>query len=313
MRDRPDAHKLGGVMEKRTGVCWLGFSAWGAGVLLPVGLAGAAGRPAIHELRPITIVDVQVEGRQALLKSADGRFFTVPVDTPGLQQILDEAAPPAPEGLNHRALTVQDIIDLLAAGISEETIREYVRGGWRRGVGWDGDRLTKEDLLKLKEAGASEALLRFLIRGRAGQRVSFITPAGPSRPHSHEAPPTEIVEPSGPQVSGIPYYPFAYPGFSFIRLPYLFPRPFRPVKRPPEAVHREFRSLAHRPRSSPEKTRGPSGFAPAAGGSVRRGHSGVVSRSPWGSRARGRSRNASRPRGSVPSGTRTGRSLARSR
>jgi hypothetical protein len=171
----------------------------------------ATAQISISGLPEMRVVEVWQDQGQLFLKSDDGRLYSVPLDTLEAQGLEDLAVDEINQGLTRTSNSVPpvaDILDLLRAGISEETIKTYVRG--KRGR-YD---LSKEDLLELKGAGASDTFLQFLIRA-GGKRRFFPAYSGPPRDRRYDVPPPQSAQSSysDPAPEGIPYYPYVYPGY----------------------------------------------------------------------------------------------------
>ncbi len=169
----------------------------------------AAAQIKISGLPETRMVEVWQERGQLFLKGEDGRLYSVPLNVLGAEDLEGLTVERINRGLSRSSDTappVTDVLELLRAGISEETIRTFVRG--RRGR-YD---LSTQDLLALKEAGASEAFMQFLIR--AGGKRQFL-PAynGPPRDRSQDV--VAVPEPAytDPAPAGIPLYPYVYPGY----------------------------------------------------------------------------------------------------
>ncbi len=189
------------------------------GFLCAVGLVGviygsaptlAVAQVRISGLAEMKVVEVQEEGGQLLLRSDDGRLFSVPLDR------VDGLAGLSVEEINRSLrtdssdVTVAEILDLLGAGISEKTITAYVQ---KRGARFD---LSAADLLELKRAGATDPFLQFLIRAGGKQRFlpSYNGPRRQVRPETITT--HRLSAPSYPEPvpEGIPYYPYVYPGYT---------------------------------------------------------------------------------------------------
>ena len=109
------------------------------GFLCAVGLVGviygsaptlAVAQVRISGLAEMKVVEVQEEGGQLLLRSDDGRLFSVPLDR------VDGLAGLSVEEINRSLrtdssdVTVAEILDLLGAGISEKTISLSSSRNW---------------------------------------------------------------------------------------------------------------------------------------------------------------------------------------
>ena len=200
----------------------------GSGSLSLFLLPGAQAAPHLPlERGSIHLVSYRIEGNQVILSSADGRLFSLPAGTPGVDALLETIDQNPGQEVPAGILTVQDIIDLLRAGISEETIAVYIEESGARYV------LSKEDLLAIKKAGGSESFLQFLIRGRL-RRVPSAGVRGGVPPE--EAVPVEPPAVAEPEPSGIPIYPYVYPGYpTFFGFPFI-----STVVIPPLFNHRKF-------------------------------------------------------------------------
>ena len=170
----------------------------------------AAAQIRISHLPEARVVEVWQDKGQLFLKGEDGRLFSIP---------LDRLRPEDLEGLTveqiNRGLTktsrdvpsVAEVLELLQAGVSENTIRTFVQG--KRGR-YD---LSTSDLLALKHAGASESLMQFLIR--AGGRKRFLPGYnGPPRDRSRDIVAQQPVY-ADPTPAGIPIYPYVFPGYGY--------------------------------------------------------------------------------------------------
>ena len=233
------------------------------GFLCAVGLVGviygsaptlAVAQVRISGLAEMKVVEVREEGGQLLLRSDDGRLFSVPLDR------VDGLAGLSVEEINRSLrtdssdVTVAEILDLLGAGISEKTITAYVQ---KRGARFD---LSAVHLLELKRAGATERFLQFLIR--AGGKGRFLPSYnGPRRQVRQETITADrFSDPSyaEPVPEGIPYYPYVYPGYtSYVGYaPYFASHTVRatrarsPRSRSKVQHHRRARSVAQRPSGS---------------------------------------------------------------
>lgn len=168
---------------------------------------------AIPGLRPGDIVDAWVEGPHVILKTQDGRLYSIPASTPGIN--LAEVDLAAATKRPADALTVPDIIDMLRAGLSEATIKAQIQASGTENVGLG---LTKDELIELKQAGASEAFLQYLIRlGPGGPKITTIRWRGPAWPRRPVEPSRTAPEPveTNTYQEGIPLYPYVFPGYGF--------------------------------------------------------------------------------------------------
>jgi len=181
-------------------VCYLVFGAW----LLSTSSAWAASPIVVPGLESEHIVETRVEGGLLLLRTEEGRLYSIPLDSFELQSL--PVAKPSMSTL----LSIPDIMELLLSGVSEGTIRALIEADAPPNASYV---LTKEDLIGLKRAGASDAFLQYLIRvGRYGPKSTYITwrtPEGPRR----EEPQIQVQESAEETYeSGIPYFPYIYPG-----------------------------------------------------------------------------------------------------
>lgn len=168
---------------------------------------------AIPGLRPGDIVDAWVEGPHVILKTQDGRLYSIPTSTPGIDLAEVELAAATERPAD--PLTVPDIIDMLRAGLSEATIKAHIQESGAENVGLG---LTKDELIELKQAGASEAFLQYLIRlGPGGPKITYIRWTGPAWPPRPAEPTTYTPEPVETNTfqEGIPLYPYVFPGYGF--------------------------------------------------------------------------------------------------
>lgn len=165
----------------------------------------------IPGLRPGSLVEAWTEGQHVILRVEDGRLFSIPLTTPGIDRALEglssAAAPPA------GTVTISDIIDMLRAGISEATIKAHIQASGEETV--DLER-TKDNLIALKQAGASEAFLQYLIRlGQKTPKTTLIRwgkPSWPPRP-VQDTPAIHQPAESVSYQEGIPLYPYVFPGY----------------------------------------------------------------------------------------------------
>jgi hypothetical protein len=148
----------------------IGIGIFVVGWMLPGGDVHAGSQVTISGAPSFTIVEAWQENGLVFLKSDDGRLYSVPLGSPGVEEAL---AAGRVEQTSAGSPTVADILDLLGAGISEETIAQYVDAKRAR---YD---LSKQDMIELKRAGASEAFLQFLIQ--AGKRRVFPAGSAPRR------------------------------------------------------------------------------------------------------------------------------------
>jgi hypothetical protein len=146
-------------------------------------------------------VDAWIEGELLLLKTEDGRLYSVPVGSVELESIFVEEPDTGP--------TVSDINELLLAGVSESTIKAYIESSGAR------FEISKDDILSLKMAGASEAFIRYLIfRGGTGPQEAYITWRGPSAPQKEVPPASNVQETTTDEYqSGTAHFPYVVPGF----------------------------------------------------------------------------------------------------
>ena len=171
------------------------------------GLAAAQIR--ISGLPETRVVEVWQDKGQLFLKGEDGRLYSVPLSTLEGQDIEGITAEDINRGLTrspNAVPSVAEVLELLRAGISEETIRTFVRG--KRGR----YSLSTDDLLELKQAGASEEFLQFLIRA-GGKRQFFRAYNGPPRDRSQDVVAAPEPAYTDPAPAGIPLYPYVYPGY----------------------------------------------------------------------------------------------------
>ncbi len=171
------------------------------------GLAAAQIR--ISDLPETRVVEVWQDKGQLFLKGEDGRLYSVPLSTLEGRDIEGITAEEINRGLTRSSNTVPpvaEVLELLRAGISEETIRTFVRG--KRGR----YSLSTDDLLELKQAGASEEFLQFLIRA-GGKRQFFRAYNGPPRDRSQDVVAAPEPAYADPAPAGIPLYPYVYPGY----------------------------------------------------------------------------------------------------
>ncbi len=171
------------------------------------GLAAAQIR--ISDLPETRVVEVWQDKGQLFLKGEDGRLYSIPLSTLEGRDIEGITAEEINRGLTRSSNTVPpvaEVLELLRAGISEETIRTFMRG--KRGR----YSLSTDDLLELKQAGASEEFLQFLIRA-GGKRQFFPGYSGPPRDRSQDV--VAAPEPAygDPAPAGIPFYPYVYSGY----------------------------------------------------------------------------------------------------
>ncbi len=171
------------------------------------GLAAAQIR--ISDLPETRVVEVWQDKGQLFLKSEDGRLYSIPLSTLEGRDIEGITAEEINRGLTRSSNTVPpvaEVLELLRAGISEETIRTFMRG--KRGR----YSLSTDDLLELKQAGASEEFMQFLIRA-GGKRQFFPGYSGPPRDRSQDV--VAAPEPAygDPAPAGIPFYPYVYSGY----------------------------------------------------------------------------------------------------
>ena len=172
------------------------------------GLAAAQIR--ISDLPETRVVEVWQDKGQLFLKGEDGRLYSIPLSTLEGRDIESITAEEINRGLTRSSNTVPpvaEVLELLRAGISEETIRTFVRG--KRGR----YSLSTDDLLELKQAGASEEFLQFLIRA-GGKRQFFPGYSGPPRDRSQDVVAAPEPADADPASGGIPFYPYVYPGYS---------------------------------------------------------------------------------------------------
>ncbi len=172
------------------------------------GLAAAQIR--ISDLPETRVVEVWQDKGQLFLKGEDGRLYSIPLSTLEGRDIEGITAEEINRGLTRSSNTVPpvaELLELLRAGISEETIRTFVRG--KRGR----YSLSTDDLLELKQAGASEEFLQFLIRA-GGKRQFFPGYSGPPRDRSQDVVAAPEPAYADPAPGGIPFYPYVYPGYS---------------------------------------------------------------------------------------------------
>ncbi len=182
----------------------------GVGVIYGIAPPLAAAQVRISGLAEMKVVEVREEGGQLLLRSDDGRLFSVPVDR------VDGLAGLSVEEINRGLetdsadVTVAEILDLLGAGISEKTITVHVQ---RRGAHFD---LSAADLLELKRAGATDPFLQFLIRAGGTRRFlpSYNGPRRQVRPETITTHRVSAPSYAEPVPEGIPYYPYVYPGYT---------------------------------------------------------------------------------------------------
>lgn len=168
---------------------------------------------AIPGLRPGDIVDAWVEGPHVILRTQDGRLFSMPASAPGIDLAMVELSSATERPAD--ALTVPDLIDMLRAGLSEATIKAHIQARGMENVGLG---LTKDDLIGLKQAGASEAFLQYLIRlGPGGPKITYIRWSGPAWPPRPAEPTSTAPGPveTNTYQGGIPLYPYVFPGYGF--------------------------------------------------------------------------------------------------
>lgn len=155
------------------------------------------------------VVEVWQDKGQLFLKGEDGRLYSIPLSTLEGRDIEGITAEEINRGLTRSSNTVPsvaEVLELLRAGISEETIRTFVRG--KRGR----YSLSTDDLLELKQAGASEEFQQFLIRA-GGKRQFFRAYNGPPRDRSQDVVAAPEPAYADPAPAGIPLYPYVYPGY----------------------------------------------------------------------------------------------------
>jgi hypothetical protein len=165
----------------------------------------AASQIVVPGLESERIVETRVDGELLLLRTEEGRLYSIAVDSVELQSL--QASEPTTPAI----LSVPDIVELLLSGVSEETVRAYIEASAPTNVRYD---LTKSDLIELKRAGASEAFIQYLIRlGRYGPMSTYVTWRSPEGPRREEPPTIEVqgYADEGAQ-GGIPYFPYVFPG-----------------------------------------------------------------------------------------------------
>jgi hypothetical protein len=176
------------------------------------------------------VARLRFEQSLVILETENGRLFSVPLDTPGLELFLSGEAEP------RGSLSIQDILDLLAAGVSEETLAAQIDAEGTRYA------LSKIDLLALERAGASDGFVQFLIgtgRRRSGSGILVIQ-GSVYRAETAEAPPSK--ERSATERAGYPFFYPYYPVGVFIGhpphppSPTVPPRPETPLEPPRSRV-----------------------------------------------------------------------------
>jgi hypothetical protein len=186
-------------------ICLLCFSPF----FLVSGIAKTARAEAqivVPGLSSETFSEAWIEGDLLLIKTVEGRLYSVPVGSIDLD--FDTAGRDRP---SHTGPTLSDVIDLLHAGVSEQTIKAFIESRRVDELRFD---ISKESIIRLKQAGASEAFIQYLIRvGRSGPNTTYIYWSGPSAPD--QGPPTRNApEPTrNESQQGIPLYPYVFPGF----------------------------------------------------------------------------------------------------
>jgi hypothetical protein len=181
-------------------VCYWVLGVW----LLSTSSAWAAAPIVVPGLESEHIVETRVEGGLLLLRTEEGRLYSIPLDSFELQSL------PIEKPSMSASLSIPDIMELLRSGVSEGTIRAYIEANRPPNGSYD---LTKGDLIGLERAGASDAFLQYLIRvGRYGPRSTYVTWRSPEGPRREE--PQIVVRESTEETyqSGIPYFPYIYPG-----------------------------------------------------------------------------------------------------
>ena len=169
----------------------------------------AAAELNISGLPETRVVEIWQQKGQLFLKGEDGRLYSVPLDVLSKDQLESITVEQINRGLARSSDSVPpvaEVLDLLRASVSEETIRTFVRG--KRGR-YD---LSANDLLALKEAGASEAFMQFLIRA-GGKKRFFAGYNGPPRDRSRDIVAAPEAVYADPAPEGIPFYPYVYPGY----------------------------------------------------------------------------------------------------
>jgi hypothetical protein len=184
----------------------------------------AASQIVVPGLESERIVETRVDGELLLLRTEEGRLYSIPVNSVEFQSLQASEEPTTPA-----ILSVPDIVELLLSGVSEETVRAYIEASAPPNVRYD---LTKADLIELKRAGASEAFIQYLIRlGRYGPMSTFVTWRSPEGPRREEPPEVEVqgYADEGTQ-GGIPYFPYVFPGCGTCgSYPYYPLRPVHPI------------------------------------------------------------------------------------
>ncbi len=191
-------------------------------LLLCTSSAWAAFQVVVPGMESERIVETHVEGELLLLRTEEGRLYSIPLDSVEFQsQRVAEASTPA-------LLSIPDIVELLLSGVSERTIRAHIEASAPPDVRYD---ITKKDLIDLKRAGASEAFIQYLIRlGRYGPMSTYVTWRSPEGPRRDEPSKVEVRGYADDDYQqGIPYFPYVYPGCgSCGSYPYYPIRPGRP-------------------------------------------------------------------------------------
>ena len=124
-------------------------------------------------------------------------------------------------------VTKEDVRRLLNAGVSEQTIVEFIHRNS------PAEPLSVEDMTELKAAGATDAVLKAMLE--ASRTSETVTPSSSYSPSDSDAYPSASYSYSYPQYYYYPYYtpyysysyPYYYPYYSYYR-PYSYYRyPYR--------------------------------------------------------------------------------------
>lgn len=156
--------------------------------------------PGLEEDR---VVEAWVEGHLVLLRTEEGRLYSLPVGAVEVGLLPTTEQPPVEPSLS-------DIVDMLRAGVSERNVKALIETKRRAPYA-----ITKQELIELERAGASEAFIHYLLHvGRAAPKTTYVTWPGPQWPPRETESAAEIGAPAAVQEQeGIPLFPYVFPGY----------------------------------------------------------------------------------------------------